>query len=129
MVRNFNKLAKDLYNQESPEAMAYLRIMGNEMGFIKSTSELSAIVDRMSKYIQTFKNSPAWVCTVYIICCTLTCIFLLRHISDNLNIGLMSIELLFTQDLLLYMFYCFISDYKGLDVWRSEHLRSLHLYG
>ncbi|KAA0708904.1 Apolipoprotein B-100 [Triplophysa tibetana] len=61
MVRNFNKLAKDLYNQESPEAMAYLRIMGNEMGFIKSTSELSAIVDRMTKYIQAFKSSPAWI--------------------------------------------------------------------
>uniref|UniRef100_A0A9J8CEX0 Vitellogenin domain-containing protein n=1 Tax=Cyprinus carpio carpio TaxID=630221 RepID=A0A9J8CEX0_CYPCA len=47
MVRNFNKLAKDLYNQDSPEAIAYLRIMGNELGYIKSTNDLSAIVDRM----------------------------------------------------------------------------------
>lgn len=63
MVRNFNKLAKDLYNQESPETMAYLSIMGNELGYIKSTSELTVIVDRMAKYIQVFKNSPALVCT------------------------------------------------------------------
>uniref|UniRef100_A0A673JJC8 Apolipoprotein B-100-like n=1 Tax=Sinocyclocheilus rhinocerous TaxID=307959 RepID=A0A673JJC8_9TELE len=48
MVRNFNKLAKDLYNQDSPEAIAYLRIMGNELGYIKSTNDLSAIVDRMA---------------------------------------------------------------------------------
>lgn len=62
MVRNFNKLAKDLYNQDSPEAMAYLRIMGNELGYIKSTNELSAIVDRMATYIQALKYLPAWVC-------------------------------------------------------------------
>lgn len=67
MVRNFNKLAKDLYNQDSPEAMVYLRIMGNELGFIKSTTELSDVVDRMAKYIQTFKNSPAWVCAYNIL--------------------------------------------------------------
>uniref|UniRef100_A0A671PVZ1 Vitellogenin domain-containing protein n=1 Tax=Sinocyclocheilus anshuiensis TaxID=1608454 RepID=A0A671PVZ1_9TELE len=62
MVRNFNKLAKDLYNQDSPEAIAYLRIMGNELGYIKSTNVLSAIVDRMATYIQAFKYLPAWVC-------------------------------------------------------------------
>lgn len=62
MVRNFNKLAKDLYNQDSPEAMAYLKIMGNELGYIKSTNELSAIVERMATYIQALKYSPDWVC-------------------------------------------------------------------
>ncbi|XP_051511043.1 apolipoprotein B-100-like [Myxocyprinus asiaticus] len=61
MVRNFNKLAKDLYNMDSPEAMAYLRIMGIELGYIKSTSELSIIVDRMTTYIQALKSSPAWI--------------------------------------------------------------------
>uniref|UniRef100_A0A8C1NFK0 Vitellogenin domain-containing protein n=2 Tax=Cyprinus carpio TaxID=7962 RepID=A0A8C1NFK0_CYPCA len=59
---NFNKLAKDLYNQDSPEAIAYLRIMGNELGYIKSTNDLSAIVDRIATYIQAFKYLPAWVC-------------------------------------------------------------------
>ncbi|XP_026089616.1 apolipoprotein B-100-like [Carassius auratus] len=61
MVRNFNKLAKDLYSQDFPEAIAYLRIMGNELGYIKSTNDLSAIVDRMATYIQALKNSPAWI--------------------------------------------------------------------
>jgi len=65
MVRNFNKLAKDLYNQDSPEAMAYLKIMGNELGYIKSTNDLSAIVDRMATYIQALKYSPAWVCMLH----------------------------------------------------------------
>lgn len=61
MVQNFNKLAKDLYNQDSPEAIAYLRIMGNELGYIKSTNDLSAIVDRIATYIQAFKYLPAWI--------------------------------------------------------------------
>ncbi|RXN25662.1 Apolipoprotein B-100-like protein [Labeo rohita] len=60
MVQNFNKLAKDLYNQDSPDAIAYLRIMGNELGYIKSTNDLSAIVDRIATYIQALKYSPAW---------------------------------------------------------------------
>ncbi|XP_067273062.1 apolipoprotein B-100-like [Pseudorasbora parva] len=64
MVRNFNKLSKDLYNQDSPETMAYLRIMGNELGYIKSTNELTAIVDRMATYIQALKYSPAWITKV-----------------------------------------------------------------
>uniref|UniRef100_A0A4W5MPT2 Vitellogenin domain-containing protein n=1 Tax=Hucho hucho TaxID=62062 RepID=A0A4W5MPT2_9TELE len=37
------KLAKDLQAQESPEAMAYLRIMGTELGYIKG-SELKGIL-------------------------------------------------------------------------------------
>lgn len=61
MVQNFNKLAKDLYNQDSPEAIAYLRIMGNELGYIKSTNDLSAVVDRMATYIQAFKYLPTWI--------------------------------------------------------------------
>ncbi|XP_062407569.1 apolipoprotein B-100-like [Sardina pilchardus] len=36
VVRNFNKLAKNVKAQESPEAMAYLRILGTELGYIKA---------------------------------------------------------------------------------------------
>ncbi|XP_051951271.1 apolipoprotein B-100-like [Xyrauchen texanus] len=61
MVRNFNKLAKDLYNLDSPEAVAYLRVMGIELGYIKSTSELSVIVDRMVTYVQALKSTPALI--------------------------------------------------------------------
>lgn len=49
IVRNFNKLVKDLQSQESPEAMAYLRIMGAELGYIKA-SELKSIADNAVMY-------------------------------------------------------------------------------
>ncbi|KAM9840237.1 apolipoprotein B-100-like [Aulostomus maculatus] len=49
VVRNFNKLIKDLQTQESPEAMAYLRIMGAELGFIKG-SELKFIAENALMY-------------------------------------------------------------------------------
>lgn len=49
IVRNFNKLVKDLQNQETPEAMAYLRIMGAELGFIKG-SDLKYIADNAMMY-------------------------------------------------------------------------------
>lgn len=42
IVRNFNKLVRDLQSQESPEAMAYLKIMGVELGYIKG-NELQSI--------------------------------------------------------------------------------------
>ncbi|XP_054618361.1 apolipoprotein B-100-like [Dunckerocampus dactyliophorus] len=53
IVRNFNKLMKELQNQESPEAMAYLKIMGAELGFIKA-SELRFIVDNAKMYADIF---------------------------------------------------------------------------
>ncbi|XP_041951597.1 apolipoprotein B-100-like [Alosa sapidissima] len=37
VVRNFNKLAKNVKAQETPEAMAYLRILGTELGYIKAS--------------------------------------------------------------------------------------------
>lgn len=49
IVRNFNKLVKDLQSQESTESMAYLRIMGAELGFIKG-SELKFIADNAMMY-------------------------------------------------------------------------------
>lgn len=53
IVRNFNKLVKDLQTQESPEAMAYLRIMGAELGYIKG-SELKFIADNALMYADIF---------------------------------------------------------------------------
>eukprot|EP00064_Thunnus_orientalis_P009740 superscaffoldBa00001255_g9766 len=53
IVRNFNKLVKDLQSQESPESMAYLRIMGAELGFIKG-SELKFIADNARMYADIF---------------------------------------------------------------------------
>nr|XP_013999411.1 unnamed protein product [Salmo salar] len=34
--RNLNKLVRDLRTQESPEAMVYLRLLGNELGYLKT---------------------------------------------------------------------------------------------
>lgn len=53
IVRNFNKLVKDLQSQESPEAMAYLRIMGAELGYIKG-SDLKFIADNAMLYADLF---------------------------------------------------------------------------
>ncbi|KAM9338993.1 apolipoprotein B-100-like [Symphorus nematophorus] len=61
IVRNFNKLVKDLQSQESPEAMAYLRIMGVELGYIKG-SELRFIADNAKMYADIFMRTiPAKV--------------------------------------------------------------------
>lgn len=51
IFQNFNKLVKDLQNQESPEAMAYLRIMGYELGYIKG-NELKTFADNAMMYAE-----------------------------------------------------------------------------
>ncbi|XP_010876759.2 apolipoprotein B-100 [Esox lucius] len=58
IVRNFNKLAKDLQAQQSPEATAYLRIMGTELGYIKD-SELKGIAQNAAVYAEVLlKTMP-----------------------------------------------------------------------
>uniref|UniRef100_A0A3P8X4F2 Vitellogenin domain-containing protein n=1 Tax=Cynoglossus semilaevis TaxID=244447 RepID=A0A3P8X4F2_CYNSE len=54
IVRNFNKLMKDLQSQESPEAIAYLRSMGEELGYIKA-----ADLKSMSKLLLSPSPSPS----------------------------------------------------------------------
>ncbi|XP_012691026.2 apolipoprotein B-100-like [Clupea harengus] len=49
IVRNFNKLAKNLRAQEAPESMAYLKIMGSELGYIKA-NELKDIAEQALMY-------------------------------------------------------------------------------
>ncbi|KAM3861059.1 apolipoprotein B-100-like [Diretmus argenteus] len=51
IVNNFNKLANDLQGLESPEAMAYLKIMGAELGFIKG-SDLEFITRNAIMYAE-----------------------------------------------------------------------------
>ncbi|KAL7872224.1 hypothetical protein SRHO_G00072070 [Serrasalmus rhombeus] len=58
-VYNFNKLVKDLRDHESPEAMAYLRIMGAELGYIKGNGDLSAFANRMVTYYNSIKLTPS----------------------------------------------------------------------
>lgn len=53
ITRNFNKLVRDLQSQESPEAMAYLRIMGAELGYMKA-SDLKFIAENAMMYTDIF---------------------------------------------------------------------------
>jgi len=53
IVRNFNKLAKDLQAQESPEAMAYIRLMGAELGYIKP-GDLKGMAQYARMFAETF---------------------------------------------------------------------------
>lgn len=55
ILLNFNKLVKDLQSQESPEAMAYLRIMGTELGFIKG-SDLKFIAENAMLNAKVFMH-------------------------------------------------------------------------
>ncbi|XP_069573252.1 apolipoprotein B-100-like [Brachyistius frenatus] len=55
IVRNFNKLVKDLQSQETPEAMAYLKIMGVELGYIKN-SDLKFMADNAMMYADIILN-------------------------------------------------------------------------
>ncbi|XP_041832055.1 apolipoprotein B-100-like [Melanotaenia boesemani] len=53
IVRNFNKLVKDLQSQDTPEAMAYLKIMGAELGYIKG-SDMKFIAQNAMTYADIF---------------------------------------------------------------------------
>ncbi|XP_032441081.1 apolipoprotein B-100-like [Xiphophorus hellerii] len=55
IVRNFNKLLSNLQNQESPEAMAYLNIMGTELGYIKG-NDLKFIIENVIINARTFMH-------------------------------------------------------------------------
>ncbi|XP_020795614.2 LOW QUALITY PROTEIN: apolipoprotein B-100-like [Boleophthalmus pectinirostris] len=53
IVRNFNKLLKDLQSAEAPDAMAYLRLLGTELGYIK-TNELESMAQNIRMYAEIF---------------------------------------------------------------------------
>ncbi|MBN3313712.1 APOB protein, partial [Atractosteus spatula] len=56
--RNFNRLMKDLKSQKSPEAMAYLRIMGTELGHIKA-SDLKYVVQMAETLATSISTVPS----------------------------------------------------------------------
>ncbi|KAM9354956.1 apolipoprotein B-100-like [Pholidichthys leucotaenia] len=53
IVRNFNRLINELQTRVSPEVMAYVRIMGAELGYIKN-SELKSIAENAVMYADIF---------------------------------------------------------------------------
>ncbi|XP_053737738.1 apolipoprotein Bb, tandem duplicate 1 [Synchiropus splendidus] len=57
--RNLNKLMRDLKNSESPEATVYMKLLGNEMGYMK-TKDIQHIVNSASIMAdRMFKMFPA----------------------------------------------------------------------
>lgn len=57
--RNLNKLVKELSSAQSPEAMVYLRLLGNELGYLR-TNEMeemaysaAMMIDSMFKMVPT----------------------------------------------------------------------------
>ena len=42
IARNVNKLVTELKAQQAPEAMVYLRLLGNELGYLK-TSDMEEV--------------------------------------------------------------------------------------
>lgn len=51
--QNFQKLVSELRSQDSPEAMAYLRILENEVGYIKY-SEMEHMAQSLAMYSEVF---------------------------------------------------------------------------
>ncbi|KAG7508735.1 apolipoprotein B-100-like [Solea senegalensis] len=64
IYRNFNKLVKELQSQESPEAMAYLRFMGTELGNIKG-NDLTFMAEKLVEMAQnTIQTSHVLMSTL-----------------------------------------------------------------
>lgn len=62
--RNVNKLVRELKAQESPEAMVYLRLLGNELGYLK-TKDMEEMAYSAALMIDNMlKLFPTDVCTI-----------------------------------------------------------------
>lgn len=56
--RNLNKLVRELKMGESPEAMVYLRLLGNELGYLR-TNEMEELAYSAAMMIESmFKMFP-----------------------------------------------------------------------
>lgn len=56
--RNLNKLVRELKMGESPEAMVYLRLLGNELGYLR-TNEMEEMANSAAMMIDSmFKMFP-----------------------------------------------------------------------
>ena len=59
---NLNKLVAQLKAQETPEAMVYLRLLGNELGYLK-TSDMEAMAYSAAMMVDNMlKMLPMDVC-------------------------------------------------------------------
>lgn len=64
---NLNKLVRELKTGESPEAMVYLRLLGNELGYLR-TNELENMAYSAAMMIESMlRMFPADVRTLVVI--------------------------------------------------------------
>ncbi|XP_028254055.1 apolipoprotein B-100-like [Parambassis ranga] len=57
--RNLNKLVRDLKSAESPEAMVYLRLLGNELGYLKTNEMDEMAYSAAMMFDSMFKMFPS----------------------------------------------------------------------
>lgn len=55
ITNNIQKLVDDLRTSETPEAVAFLHLLGNEIGYMK-TSEIRTVLETLTMYYQIFFN-------------------------------------------------------------------------
>jgi len=61
--RNLNKLVNEMKTAQSPEAMVYLRLLGNELGYLK-TNEMEELAYSAAMMVDSmFKMFPTDVRT------------------------------------------------------------------
>lgn len=61
IMLNFEKLIKEMGNKEVPEARAYLRILGEELGYMK-LNDFKLMGNVILKSIKTLQAIPEKVC-------------------------------------------------------------------
>lgn len=59
LTQNFQKMLKEM-EQKTPEVEAFLRIFGNELGYVKG-SDFKMLKEMMSKSFQLLQSLPAQV--------------------------------------------------------------------
>uniref|UniRef100_A0A3Q3G2A5 Apolipoprotein B-100-like n=1 Tax=Labrus bergylta TaxID=56723 RepID=A0A3Q3G2A5_9LABR len=64
--RNLNKLVRELQTAESPEAMVYLRLLGNELGYLKTNEMEEMAYSAVMMIDSMFKMFPTDVRKVFV---------------------------------------------------------------
>lgn len=61
IMLNLEKLIKELGNKEAPEGRAYLRILGEELGYMK-LNDFKLLGSMILKTVKTLQTVPEMVC-------------------------------------------------------------------
>ena len=99
--RNLNKLVREVKMAQSPEAMVYLRLLGNELGYLRTTEitemtySAAMMIDSMLKMFPTDVNKTSY--------------FHLKYLTDLIIYHCLSF------DLHLCFYGPFAKDHEGPD--------------